>query len=166
MIKLSYVDPDLIVFPCVFLNFSLFFSRILRKKPELMDDSIFNCKTVAHERQCCALETNVCSRVPGSPELFLQWQHYQPPRALKHRQRTDSIVAVPPRALVRPQELHLHRLGRRQRRIQTRGSRRSRPKVGRAQKQTQHELRQAQPISSILLRERNNAEGCRRTLRV
>ena len=66
------------------------------------------------------------------------------------RFRSNPAVAVLAGTLVRLVQRGLHHLGRHQRRIQTHRPGRSRQTLGRAQIQTQHELRQTQSSSTVI----------------
>lgn len=60
--------------------------------------------------------------------------------------------------------LLIYRLDRAWHGVQTYRSRRSGSKMGHPKEPPRHELRQTKPLSSLLLRERNHAEGSGRTL--
>lgn len=84
-------------------------------------------------------------------EWFVDWKQVKVKvkTIVMDRFGTDPAVAVPTWAAVRLVERGLHHLGGHQRRVQTDRSRRSGQTLGRTQIQTQHELRQTQPGSTV-----------------
>lgn len=82
------------------------------------------------------------------------------------RKWPDTTVAVPSGAPIGQFQRQLHHLGGNQWRVQDDRPWWSRQEMGRAKKQTQHELRQAQPGSALLLRQEHHDQGSWQEIRV
>ena len=82
------------------------------------------------------------------------------------RQRSDPAVAVSTRAVVRRQQRVVHNVGRHVRWVQDDWPGRGRSTLGRTQEQAEHELRQAEPRSALLLRQEHHDQSARKALRV
>ncbi len=82
------------------------------------------------------------------------------------RHGPNSAVAVPARAAVGREQRQHNRLGGHQRRVQAHRSGRGGASLGRAQEQAEHELRQAESRSALLLRQEHHDEGARQAIRV
>jgi len=68
-------------------------------------------------------------------------------------------MAVPAGVALRLEERDVHHMGRDVRWVQTNWSRRGCSTLGWTQEQTEHELRQTQPSTTILLRQKHHDKG-------